>query len=343
MKKKPFKLLGLVIFLGLIALVTQTLYHAGVFKKVKNFSEGYEVQIIQSPAGIEDSDIDPETNTIFLSSHDRRLRDSTGDIFAMHPGSDSTVNLTKHLKLEEFRPHGISFLNINGNKYLFVISHRNQKNVVMKFLFSGDSLSLQNSYSSTDFSSPNDLFAIGEDAFLLTNDHGTTTGWKKTAADFLRLPVGNVVYFDNGKSTIVLDKIAYPNGVLVYNNDIYVSSTLGSYIGIYKPVSTQFHLEEIKKIKTPHAPDNLMVLDNKIYTGGHPQLLKFSKHAKSSDTKSPSTAFYFENDKVVEIFEDDGNKLSGSSTVLPVKDSLGKTDFYIGSVFESKILRLTPQ
>jgi arylesterase/paraoxonase len=341
MKTKRPLLIAIVLFLIVVALVGQTLFKSGFFKKITNFSNGYEVTEIVTPPGIEDLDIDSETGTVFLSSHDRRNRASNGAIWSMNTDGKLLKNLTEHLNLSQFRPHGISFLNINGSKFLFVISHRDEKDIVLKFRFAKDSLSLENSYSSTDFSSPNDLCATDENAFFITNDHGTVKGWKKTLVDFLRLPVGNVVYFDNGKSTVVLDKITYPNGVLVHNDEVYVSSTIGNYIAAYTPKSANYHLEEVRRISTPHAPDNLMAWGNRIYTAGHPKLLAFTKHVKSSNAKSPSSVYYLQNGEIHEILLNDGTLLSGSSTALPVFDSKGKQTIFVGSVFEQKILKLT--
>lgn len=340
MKRHPFKLLGLVLVAGIVALILQTLVKSGAFKTLKDFEKGLTVETIPSPPGIEDLDYDPGSQTIFLSSHDRRDRNSTGAIFALNPVSNELRNLTGHLDLPEFRPHGISFLDFNGNKYLFVISHRSTKNVVMKFRFQNDSLQLENSYSSTDFSSPNDLLAVGENAFFLSNDHGTAEGWRKTASDYLRLPVGNVVYYDGTRSGIVLDRIAYPNGLAIFNDQVYVASTLGNYIGVYNPVSANYQLEKVKTIKVPDAPDNLMVYGNRIYFASHPKLLAFAAHSQDENKISPSSVYYLENDVPHLVFMDSGRRISGSSTALPVADSTGNLRLYVGNVYESRILKL---
>lgn len=340
MRRHPFKLLAIVLTVGIIALVLQTLVKSGAFKTVKNYEEDLTVETLPTPAGIEDLDYDPGSRTIFLSSHDRRDRTSTGAIYALDPANNELTNLTAHLDLPEFRPHGISFLDFNGNKYLFVISHRNTKDVVMKFRFRNDSLQLENAYSSTDFSSPNDLLAVGENAFFLTNDHGTVKGWRKSVSDYLRLPVGNVVYYDGTRSGIVLEKITYPNGIALFKDRIYVASTLGNYIGVYNAVSANYRLEEEKTLKVPDAPDNLMVHGNRIYFASHPKLLAFAGHARDAGKTSPSSVYYLENDTPHLVFMDSGRRLSGSSTALPVADSSGHTGLYIGSVFESRILKL---
>ena len=339
-KRHPFKLIALFFLAGLLVLILQTLFVSGTFKTVKDFSEGVTAEILPTPPGIEDLDYDPDSGTVFLSSHDRRNPSSTGAIYTLNPATNEIQNLTDRLHLPEFRPHGISFLNFNGAKYLFVISHRDTKNVVLKFLFLNDSLHLEKTYSGTDFSSPNDLLAVGEDAFFLTNDHGTVQGWQKTVADYLRLPVGNVVYFDGQRSGIVLKRIAYPNGIAYFNSRIYIASTLGNYVGVYAPVSMNYQLEEQRKIKVPDAPDNLMVAGSRIYYAAHPKLLAFAAHARDAGKISPSSVFYLENDAVSRVYT--GTAVSGSSTALPVPDSAGNIDLYIGSVFESHILRLSP-
>lgn len=342
MKRRPFKLLGLVLAGGIIALVLQILVKAGTFKTVKDYRKGLRVETVTSPPGIEDLDYDPGSGTVFLSSHDRRNATSSGAIYALNPLNHEMRDLTGHLNLSEFRPHGISFLEFNGEKYLFVISHRDTKNVVMKFRFRNDSLQLANSYSSTDFSSPNDLLAVGEDAFFLTNDHGTAGGWRKMAADYLRLPVGNVVYYDGIRSGIVLDKIAYPNGIALFNDRVYVASTLGNSIGVYRPVSANYQLEKEKTLKVPDAPDNLMVYGNRIYFASHPKLLAFTAHARDAARRSPSSVYYLENDTPHLVYMNSGADLSGSSTALPVPDSSGNVQLYTGSVYEARILKLSP-
>ncbi len=331
----------LLIFLGtgLLALTLKSLYTAGVFTPLKTLE--VPAEIIKTPPGIEDLDFDPESGTVFLSSHDRRNPASIGAIYALDTATKQVRDLTTKLDLFEFRPHGISFLNFHGQKLLFVISHRNEKNAVLKFAFEGDSLRLLNSYSSTDFGSPNDILAVGESNFFLSNDHGNTKPSVSKWADFVAFPLGNVVYFDGQRTTVVLKNIAYPNGLALYNDKIYMASLLGKYIGVYEPVGANYQLEKVKTISVPYPPDNLTVAGSRIYVAAHPKLLRFLKHGGDEQKKSPSAIFYLDNDQVKMVYVEDGQQLSGSSTALAIPGPVPDIHVYVGSVFESKILKLT--
>lgn len=333
------KILLLFLGTGLLALTLKSLYTAGVFTPLKTLE--VPAEIIKTPPGIEDLDFDPESGTVFLSSHDRRNPASTGAIYALDTATKQVRDLTTKLDLFEFRPHGISFLNFHGQKLLFVISHRNEKNAVLKFAFEGDSLRLLNSYSSTDFGSPNDILAVGESNFFLSNDHGNTKPSVSKWADFVAFPLGNVVYFDGQRTTVVLKNIAYPNGLALYNDKIYMASLLGKYIGVYEPVGANYQLEKVKTISVPYPPDNLTVAGSRIYVAAHPKLLRFLKHGGDEQKKSPSAIFYLDNDQVKMVYVEDGQQLSGSSTALAIPGPVPDIHVYVGSVFESKILKLT--
>lgn len=332
-----WKIVGIFVIVGLLALTLKVLYKAGVFTPLDPLPLNAET--IPTPPGIEDLDFDPETGTIFLSSHDRRNFQSTGAIYALKSGQ--LTNLTDKLGLSEFRPHGISFIKTNGHKFLFVISHRDTKNSVLKFIFEGDSLRMINTYSSSEFTTPNDLVAVGENSFFLSNDHGKVGENLKKWADYVALPVGNIVYFDGQRSKMVLDRVAYPNGLAVYDNRLYVASTLGNYIGVYEAEGSNYELKKLKSISVPYAPDNLMVAGSRIYVAAHPKTLKFVAHAKDSTKISPSAIFYLEEDKPKIVYVEDGSKLSGSSTALAVPDPMGDVTLYLGSVYERKILKLS--
>lgn len=338
LKKHPVLFVLIALFL---AYIINIFIKAGIFKHIENKHENFSIETLASPPGVEDIAYDPETETIFLSSHNRRNRDTVGAIYVLSP-KKGLINLTEPLGLKEFRPHGISFLKVDSStKFLFVISHKNDKDVVLKFRFDNDSLQLTNTFSSTYFQSLNDLQAVGSNSFYASNDHGKVKGWKKKISDIFRIPIGNLVYFDGANGKIVVKKLAYPNGIIAMNGQLYVASTLGNRMKVFEAADANGNLKEVENFKTPTGFDNLTVFGSTIYAVAHPKLLAFTKHAKSANELSPFTIYSIANNEVTELFTDNGQLLSGSSIAQPIIDSLGNKQFYIGSIFESKILKLS--
>lgn len=347
MKRSQKFLLSLILVGALIYFIVQTTIKAGVFTSISTISD-YKEQIINSHPGVEDITIDQQTNIAYLSAHDRRNPKSTGDIFSMNL-NDSTkklINLTNHFKIREFRPHGMSFLKINGKKFLFVISHKDAKNDILKFEILGDTLNYLSKYSSTDFVSPNDILAISENQFLVTNDHDNRSKWKVMFSDFLRIPTGNVVFYDGKISKIVSEKLTYPNGIALSKNGetVFVASTLEKGIYVFSPQTQTNQLNTIKFFSTLYPPDNIEInQEGNLIVGCHPKLFAFLGHKKDASKKSPSAIIEidkdnFENQKV--LYLNNGKAISGSSVGAPFYQKNHKQNLLIGGVFDPKIVYL---
>jgi arylesterase / paraoxonase len=347
MKRSQKFLLSLIIIVGITYFIAQTLIKAGVFTSISSISDYQETTITSYP-GVEDITVDSETNIAYLSAQDRRNPKSTGAIFSLNltDSSKRLVNLTKKFKLIEFRPHGISFLSIEGKKFLFVISHKDTKNDILKFEILGDTLNYLSKYSSTDFVSPNDILAVSENQFFVTNDHGTRSKWQMLASDFLRIPSGNVVFYDGKLSKIVSEKLTYPNGIALSGDgkNIYVASTLEKGVYVFAPQTQTNYLKEINFVSTLYPPDNIEITKNgDLVIGCHPKLFAFMAHRKNAENKSPSAVIELDhnnlqNQKV--LYLNDGSALSGLSVGAPFYFKNMKQNLLLGSVFESKVILL---
>jgi arylesterase/paraoxonase len=346
MKKKKYIFLIPVAFL--VWRVFMILQNAGVFLKIQEQKPVNET-VLESPAGVEDITVDQETQMIFLSAHDRRNPKSNGDIYLMklNDTTSNIKNLTKNQGFQSFRPHGISFLKTSKNeKFLFVISHANNKDEVIKFGIEKDSLILLNKYSSSEFISSNDILAVGENQFFLTNDHTRKDDILRKIGDFINFPSGNVVYFDGEKTRIVSEGIPYANGINLSPNGefVYVSSTTTNRLHVYRPNLQTKKLETIEKIKLKYSPDNIEIDQNgNLLIGCHPKLLQFLSHKKSESNRSASAVLslafkdnlhkeYSENT----IYLSNGNPLSG----LSVAAQISERSLILGSVFEKKVVIL---
>jgi arylesterase/paraoxonase len=327
--------------------IYQTLSKAGVFLHLQPYSEYQENSIKTSP-GIEDITVDPETNIAYLSSCERRVSDATGNLFSINLQDSLRVpkDLTSHFGLKEFRPHGISLLNINGKKFLFIISHTKTKQDILRFEISGDSLLYLNKYASTDLTSPNDILAIGENQFFVTNDHDSRIKWKVMMNDFLRIPSGNVVYFDGEKTKVVSQKLTYPNGIALSKDGrkIYVASTLDKTIEVFEPQAQTHYLKSIASFSTKYSPDNIEInREGNLLVGCHPKLFAFMNHRKSDKNLSPSAVIELDHENLENQktkYLNLGESISGSSVAAPYYGKNQKQNLLVGSVFNSKVLEL---
>ncbi len=342
------KLTGLLLILfGLLA--GYVLKESGVFRKVVPHFDG-KSEVFNAPPGVEDMTLDRGTGKLYLSSLNRRDSTLSGDLYVTDITADtlSFVNLTGGL--DNFRPHGISLLNKYDRKFLFVISHRKEEHVVERFEITGDSLIDRHVFKSSLFISPNDILAVDTNTFYVTNDHGLKPGLERTVKEFIIDPNGFVVLVKDGQAKRASEKLAYANGINLSPDGqfVYVAATTAGKIYVYKrDIQTQeLSLEDIHDTQT--GVDNIEIDQfGNLILGAHPQMLKFLSHAKDSQSKSPSQIL-----KVVylpdtdykflqeELYLNDGTPLSGSSVGVYFQKENGQNDLFVGSVFESKVLRL---
>jgi arylesterase / paraoxonase len=332
--------------------VVGILIPAGVFKTIEPHYDG-TVQKMDLPiAGPEDITIDQATGTAFISVDDRRVNmkqpgSVKGGMLMMNLNdSIRTLRDITPAQLDDFHPHGISLWKSSaGRIYLFVINHRqkNPAHVVERFEWINDTLvHLESIQDETRMTSPNDLVAVGERSFYVTNDHYyARRGLGRTLEDYLQRAIAYVNYFDGTSFTTVAEGIAYPNGIafLPHQSHIIVAATTGRKVLVYDrdPVSGTLSLKQ--EIKTDTGVDNIEV-DNQgsLWIGCHPQLLKFAGHAADAGKFSPSQVLKLTRNTsgdytASEIFLNDGTSYSGSSVAAVYNNTL-----LIGSVFEKSIL-----
>ncbi|KIH48876.1 hypothetical protein ANCDUO_21051, partial [Ancylostoma duodenale] len=101
---------------------------------------------------------------------------------------------------ENFHPHGIShFVTFAGVVRLFVINHsKSFEHSVMVFDWNRKSrqLSLVKVIKDDKFIRPNNLVAVSDDAFTLTNDGSAQTPITNFLEALSTIPSGSIVYYD---------------------------------------------------------------------------------------------------------------------------------------------------
>lgn len=349
MKKIADALFTLLILILLC--IAYILKEAGLFIKIKPHFDG-TVEVIDTPAGIEDITIDQSNGDIYLAATDRRDPQKTGAIYKTNANqkSLSLVDISKNFPDIEFRPHGISLLKKYGKKYLFVVNHRNKEDIITRLDYQNDTLTGFREFRDPLMISPNDILAIDTAAFYFSNDHGLPKGTERTIKDFLLDKNGFVVLYSNGKAQKATLKMAYANGINISPDGrfVYVSATTEQKIFVYQKDPVNHSLQLIDERKTNTGVDNIEIDQyGNLIVGAHPKMLKFLAHAKSPENRSPSqilklvylpeTDYKFLQE---ELYLNKGEPLSGSSVGVYFEKEDGTNDLFIGSVFDSKILRL---
>ncbi len=340
MKRYQKILLGIV-FLVLL-FVGRLLINAGVFTKIDPHFKG-KITEISGFEGAEDIAIDQETGLAYISSNDFSKKESKkGAIFLLNLDDSipKPINISGILPFD-FHPHGISLYKAeNGDKLLFVVNHRTDGQFIEIFNWNDSSLVHKESISNPLIISPNDLVAVNEKAFYVTNDHDEPLSNWRGKKDLMQIPMGNVVYFDGKNTKIVADGFLYANGINKSNDGkkLFVAAVSGGKIVVFDRNDNTGTLTKTDEIEI-HGADNIEVdKEGNLWAGCHVNLLAFLSHSKDQSKLSPSEIMKITyvgkgNAKVESIYQNDGKPVSGSSVGAVYKNKL-----LIGTVFEDKVL-----
>ncbi len=340
--------LWLKISLGIVAIIIvfigKTLYNAGVFTAINPHFNG-SVTEIDGFGGAEDITFDKATGLALISSNNFSDNSKNGAIFLLNTKENSPkpIKLTENITFD-FHPHGISlYRTLDGAKRLFVINHRKTKDYVEVFDFTDSTLVHLESITSSLFVSPNDIVAVGEHTFYLTNDHDEEPSNWRSKKDLLQIPMGNICYYDGQKATLVADGFLYANGINVSLDGklLFASATTGHKIKVFNRDTNTGKLTEFDSI-TINGADNIEVDEyGNLWVGCHPKLLSYLAHSKDRSKPSPSEIIKItyqskEYYTLESIYLNDGTPVSGSSVGAVLGDKL-----LIGTVFGNKVLLCT--
>ncbi len=343
----------LFIVLILTFFVIRTMYNAGSFKTISPHFDGTE-QIVETLPGTEDITIDQETGIAYISTDDRRStlkgeKGKKGAIMCLDLNNEKNevIEMTSDLD-KDFHPHGISlFKTKEGKKLLFVVSHlvgiAVEKHFIEIFEIQGKKLKHLESIEDPLMTSPNDVVAVGERSFYVSNDHYyIEKGLMRSLEEYMNLPYSFVNYYDGKSFKKVIDGVKYANGINVSNDGktLFLACITGLEVRTYEINKETGELNAKDIIYTGTGIDNIEVdAEDNLWIGCHAQLLAFVAYAADKNKKSPSQVLKIDiknGNKVEEIYMNDGTSLSGSSAAAVYKNQL-----LIGSVLDAKILRCT--
>ncbi|VDO81179.1 unnamed protein product [Haemonchus placei] len=244
---------------------------------------------------------------------------------------------------ENFHPHGIShFITAKGAR-LFVISHTNDfKHSVMVFDWNRQNplqVDLVRTIKDDKFIRPNDLAAINEESFILTNDGYSQSKFFNLLEILLFYPSGSAVYYDGTTSNFVILKSVSPNGI-IFNKErthAIISHINSETVSVYKLDDNHHKLLHVVDVPILTSADNFCLdKSGAVWVGAHPVMkdaLSFLSDFDDTNAIAPSQVLRivfskdFKSWEITEPFADDGRLISASSVAAPFGNQL-----LIGSV-----------
>lgn len=338
-------LISVLVMLLLVGMIAHALVRGGAFRSLEYHQDG-ACSVHLGVASSEDMVLDRETQTLYISSLDRRARGqeiTVGEILAVALSGEEELSPVPVSKVEfEFRPHGLGLLTTEGGeKYLFAVNHRTEQDTVEAFRIESDGLRHIESFHSAYFRSLNDVHPVSERTFYVTVDHGLDGYWGRLAEEFLPLRKSSVLYYDGITAHTATDGLRYANGITGNRErgQVYVADSLDRTVTAYTPDAETGALERISSVDLGSGLDNIDVdSEGTLWVGAHPNLLQFLSYVDDKNVLSPSqvlrVALTPEGEwKWKEMLLLDGEYLSGSSSALRWD---GKV--IVGSVLDQRFL-----
>lgn len=343
-KRKKIFVFIILLLAGFILYIFST---TGFFRTIENKNNDTIYKKI-AIAGVEDITIDAENDFGVFISYDRASeRDGmpkNGGIYAIYfkDGAISTKLLSEKHSIK-LSPHGISLIEIDSAKHrLFVINHAQGESIEVYDLFHKDSLVHVRTMRNELIYSPNDIVAISEDKFYVTNDHYYSNTIGRLAENYLEISKCETIYFDGSDYRVVDNDLSYANGINFDSNRdlMFIASPRSFKINVYNRLQNG-DLDYIESIDCGTGVDNIEFdKEGNLWIGCHPNLLAFSSYAKGNREFSPSEIIKINYRKkgdfaVQSIYVDDGKQMS-ASTVAAIYDNL----MVLGNVMDNHFLVL---
>ena len=339
MKKYLGRLLVLALLLAFGFWLHDSLRAMGLFRTVSDQFAGH-TRRVQAPGlvGVEDISVDPVHGVAYLSATDRRAQQlgkaPMGAIFRFDLRDPAALPQRISNEPDSFAPHGLSLLRTGaGDLELYVIDHGGGRHRIHRYRVQAQQLELLQTYESPLMVSPNDLAVVAPGRFYVTNDHYFVKEPWRTMEDYLRLPLGQLIYFDQTQTRVAQAGFAYANGVAWHpgRQELFVAALGSNEIRAFQPAADG-SLRERARFAAGSAVDNIEIgTDGYLWIGAHPKPLQFVDHAKTPSSLSPSQVLRMDphSGAVTVVYQNLGHEISGSSVGAQWHDRL-----LIGSVFE---------
>ncbi len=285
-------------------------------------------------------DIFLDENRILVSCDERREGQPVfAEIVALDPATKKTTVLTRKSEPESlrFHPHGFYLQTVGGKKSLYIVNHYKddaQLNSVLVYEVKGDELHFQREYRHKLLISPNEICALPNGSFYFTNDMGSDD---MIYEQLFNKHGGSLVHCDaSGNCKYVDEKLAFPNGLELKGQQLYMATTRNNALFRYD-IQPDGSLTNKYKLSSVNGMDNLRWSGNKLIVAVHPDEIAFVKHSTNEKSHSPSWIYSIDSETGQSnlIYKNGGYEISGGSTGLIYNGYL-----YISQVYGDYLLKV---
>ena len=298
------------------------------------------VERIQVPPGPEDMVLDTlqaSPRLIISCSARREAHKPYGEIVSwdLRTGKQYPMQRVNEPEGILFRPHGIY---LDGD-LLYVISHEKEPDYhpVLLYRIDGEQLDFVELIHTPLQHSPNALVTGDNGEIFLTNDSGKRGSLWEKALKLKRASVVRLEKSNDGtwEGETVATGLGYPAGINRMGDQLFVGDAVLHRIHPY--MITQEGLVATGEIEDLKGNDNIRIYQGQLLVPGHVRPLKFIKHAKNPDKRSPVDVFLAdpETGKHIVLYSTEGETISGGSTAIIYEKKL-----YICQVFDPWILKV---
>jgi arylesterase/paraoxonase len=188
---------------------------------------------------------------------------------------------------------------------------------------------------------PNDVAAVDDTRFYVTNTHAQPPGPAQTLETFLRRPGARLVLWDGERFETALGGLTFPNGVALRDDGrrLYLAFTTPRSVGIYDRDPASGALAPRRRIFVGSGLDNVEIgPEGDLWIGSHPKLLTLRAHGDDPAKTAPSQVLRVdpESGDVEEVYLDDGSEIAGASVAAVRGDRM-----VVGQIFGEGILDCT--
>jgi len=277
---------------------------------------------------------------LLVSSHDRRNPETSGGIYYLDLQTEQSGEIKRIGEpetIKAFKPHGMDIVRKGHETFLYVIIHdpyarmKREENAIVIYSVLRNSIKFKKILEDPEHLwSPNDLSVLTSGEIYVTND-------RRGSLDmYLRRETSEISYYNSASGVWqkAADQIAFANGILAEENQVYVTATLGNKLLMF-PRFKDGRLGESTEILRVKGADNLMKYDDYLLTTAHYDDMAFLKHKKDPKEIAPSIVFKIRPELYLKeaLYTDSGKMISAASTAMIYNRKL-----YISQVFDPYVV-----